>query len=41
MRSILGRRTGDWKFDGETFLGSLWIFLGGRDGGRREYVFLK
>jgi hypothetical protein len=31
----LGRRTGDGKFDGETFLGGLLIFfLGGRGRGR-------
>jgi hypothetical protein len=31
----LGRYTGDGKFDGETFLGRLWMFfLGGTRGGR-------
>ncbi len=34
MESIPGR-TGDGKFDGETFLGGLWMFfLGGRGRGR-------
>jgi hypothetical protein len=31
----LGRRTGDGKFGGETFLGRLWMFFFGLDGGGR------
>jgi hypothetical protein len=35
MGSILGARTGDVRFDGETFLGGLLMFfLGGRGRGR-------
>jgi hypothetical protein len=33
----LGHHTGDGKFDGETFLGRLWIFFfGGRGRGRGD-----
>jgi hypothetical protein len=36
----LGRHTGDGKFDGEVFLGRLWmVFLGGSGGGRERVGF--